>query len=55
MESRNNNKVKKSRLLDLQKTLTNKQIEHTPNPQHRNSSQHSEYSQNQTVRESINK
>ena len=56
MESKNNNNNNeiKLRLLDLKRTLVNKQVEHSPYPQHSNSTQHSEYSQNWRVRESRN-
>ena len=55
MGSRNNNNNEiKLRLLDLQRTLVNKQVEHTYNPQHSNSTQHSEYFGNRRVRESRN-
>ena len=57
MESKNNNNNNnevKLRLLDLQRTLVNKQVEHSPNPQHSNSTQHFEYFGNRRVRESKN-
>ena len=55
MESRNNNNNEiKLRLLDLKRTLVNKQVERFYNPQHSNSTQHFEYSQNRRVRESRN-
>ena len=56
MESRNNNNNNeiKLRLRDQKRTLVNKQVERSPNPQHSNSTQHSEYSQNRRVRESRN-
>ena len=55
MESRNNNNNElKLRLLDQKRTLLNRQVEYSPNPQHRNSSQHFEYFGNRRVRESRN-
>ena len=57
MESRNNNNNNnevKLRLRDQKRTLVNKQVEHSLNPQHSNSSQHSEYFGNRKVRESRN-
>lgn len=53
MESRYNSKVT-CRLLEFHKILAHKQVGHTPNPQHKKISKHSEYFPNQRVRGSRN-